>query len=263
MKAYQLKAMYIKHGDLTEAPTRAEADLFSIYKGEPGNFEWLADFSDPDLAYAHAVKWQAETKGKYRLDTTQFDAVMNPKPKPTFPEGFIKWHGGECPVDPNTDVQVILRQDARNHPDMVRPARNWAWPHHNWASDIVAYKVVEEAKPAKPIGHPHAELMAQYAEDAKSNSEPWTLWQWRQESSKPRDWETCTDHPNWYCHLEFHRKPAPAAPSGDPTHCPFCGGNDVVFANGDTFRSESSPDVLLTIDEHQCRSESCGRSFWS
>lgn len=53
--------------------------------------------------------------------------------------------------------------------------------------------------------------------------------------------------------------------NAEPTHCPFCGSNNVTFVN--TWRAyvTDPADAANTteLDEHQCRNESCGRSFWS
>lgn len=51
-------------------------------------------------------------------------------------------------------------------------------------------------------GHPHAELMAQYAEDAKTSIEPWTLWELRENDI----WFDLRGHPLWNSKLEYRRK---------------------------------------------------------
>ena len=53
-------------------------------------------------------------------------------------------------------------------------------------------------------GHVHAELMAQYAEDARNHKEPWKLWELR---VKGGDWYDCSLHPYWLETQEFRRKP--------------------------------------------------------
>lgn len=53
-------------------------------------------------------------------------------------------------------------------------------------------------------GHVHAELMAQYAEDARSHAKPWMLWQIKREAGV---WENCRRHPSWAVTTEFRRKP--------------------------------------------------------
>lgn len=51
-------------------------------------------------------------------------------------------------------------------------------------------------------GHLHAELMAQYAEDAKTSMEPWTLWEFR----KNDIWLDLQGHPLWNPFLKYRRK---------------------------------------------------------
>ena len=53
------------------------------------------------------------------------------------------------------------------------------------------------------MGHIHAELMAQYAEDAKQHDRPWELWQ----HGDHEDWVGCTTHPSWYKGHSYRRKP--------------------------------------------------------
>ena len=52
------------------------------------------------------------------------------------------------------------------------------------------------------MGHIHAELMAQYAEDAKQLAKPWELWQ----HGDDRVWSNCTSHPSWHIDFYFRRK---------------------------------------------------------
>lgn len=53
------------------------------------------------------------------------------------------------------------------------------------------------------MGHTHAELMAQYAEDAKQHDEPWELWQ----HDASGTWVDCVRHPSWRSHTQYRRKP--------------------------------------------------------
>ena len=66
------------------------------------------------------------------------------------------------------------------------------------------YKEIQFPLPTK--GHVHAELMAQYAEDAKTTDEPWELWQIK-DKYKDDVWICCLRHPIWATHLEYRRKP--------------------------------------------------------
>lgn len=53
-------------------------------------------------------------------------------------------------------------------------------------------------------GHIHAELMAQYAEDAKTTDRPWELWQVKCAAGI---WHRCQQHPKWECNTGYRRKP--------------------------------------------------------
>ena len=53
-------------------------------------------------------------------------------------------------------------------------------------------------------GHVHAELMAQYAEDAKTSKTPWKLWQMK---SADGVWRGCEAHPVWVSSTVYRRKP--------------------------------------------------------
>ena len=64
------------------------------------------------------------------------------------------------------------------------------------------YKEIQFPLPTN--GHVHAELMAQYAEDAKTATIPWELWQVKCDADL---WHRCQEHPKWATHLEYRRKP--------------------------------------------------------
>ena len=53
------------------------------------------------------------------------------------------------------------------------------------------------------MAHIHAELMAQYAEDAKKYNEPWKMWQ----NGDGNTWSDCTTHPYWLTTHVYRRKP--------------------------------------------------------
>lgn len=55
-------------------------------------------------------------------------------------------------------------------------------------------------------GHPHAALMAEYAEVAKTSDEPWLEFEHRLEGET---WEQFRDHPFWDVNASYRRKPAP------------------------------------------------------
>ena len=53
-------------------------------------------------------------------------------------------------------------------------------------------------------GHVHADLMALYAEDAKTTDKPWELWQIKNISG---EWRDLTCNPSFATHLGYRRKP--------------------------------------------------------
>lgn len=53
-------------------------------------------------------------------------------------------------------------------------------------------------------GHVHADLMALYAEDAKTTDKPWELWQVK---DKDGVWWECKNNPLWGGDTEYRRKP--------------------------------------------------------
>ena len=56
------------------------------------------------------------------------------------------------------------------------------------------------------MAHIHADLMAQYAEDAKQHDQPWELWQHGDDET----WTSCTTHPGWFTDHHYRRKPRSA-----------------------------------------------------
>ena len=54
---------------------------------------------------------------------------------------WIKWHGGECPVPPDTLVEVKLRSGA--FAAKRRAGSDW-WHHNGGSADIIAYRTVTE-----------------------------------------------------------------------------------------------------------------------
>lgn len=54
---------------------------------------------------------------------------------------WIKWHGGECPVPPETMVKVKFRRGA---PEREERAGRYFWNHEGEDDDIVEYRIVTE-----------------------------------------------------------------------------------------------------------------------
>ena len=67
-------------------------------------------------------------------------------------DGWIEWHGGECPVPPDTRVDVKFRDGDKWNSD---PANGVSWNHLDDGRDIIAYRIAsppEQPAPAEPSG---------------------------------------------------------------------------------------------------------------
>lgn len=58
---------------------------------------------------------------------------------------WYKWNGGECPVHPDSEVQVRLIDPEEEYGDMVERACNWVWDCVGCAQ-IIAFRVIKEHK---------------------------------------------------------------------------------------------------------------------
>ena len=109
------------------------------------------------------------------------------------------------------------------------------------------------------MGYIHAELMAQYAEDAKQHAHPWKLWQ----RGDHEGWVSCTSHPSWNIDHTYRRKPRSIKigehevpePCREPLHSgqkfwavnPFTGPQGFTWdGSKEDFHALESGFVLLT-----------------
>lgn len=75
-----------------------------------------------------------------------------------------------------------------------------------YASQPAAQVVANVLNSTHPrVGHPHAQVMAQYAEDARTASAPWLLWEWRPLAGGP--WKSLASSPAWDLRSLYRRKP--------------------------------------------------------
>lgn len=58
------------------------------------------------------------------------------------------WNGGDCPVHPESVVEIWLRDDVGGFKDR---ARTLAWTHDKDDGDIIAFRVVEQHVEPKSI----------------------------------------------------------------------------------------------------------------
>jgi hypothetical protein len=88
--------------------------------------------SDPRVSQSAAFMTPAESN----LQKVQI-------PTSTIPEGFIPWHGGECPVAEGTVVEVIYRDGERRMCDGFLPSVDWDRDEPPF--DIIAYRIHKPA----------------------------------------------------------------------------------------------------------------------
>ncbi len=83
--------------------------------------------------------------------------------------GWLPWYGGECPVDPDTVVEVMMRPCA---------GESGKASNYSWGSIITAYRVIEEKV------DPYAKLKAAAKDPTKQIrcggawADAGTLWTW-------------------------------------------------------------------------------------
>ena len=99
------------------------------------------------------------------------------------------------------------------------------------------------------MGHIHAELMAQYAEDAKVHDKPWELWQHVISGT----WVDCVIHPLWRTDRQYRRKPR-SIMIGDievPEPCKFPAyGQEYFVPDMDTASSTRRTWTHTQLDKH-------------
>jgi hypothetical protein len=76
---------------------------------------------------------------------SQSAAFMTPAEEPTIPEGFIPWHGGECPVAEGTAGEVLLRPPHLMQDDDIGSVLCWAHGELADPGDIIAYRIHKPA----------------------------------------------------------------------------------------------------------------------
>lgn len=97
-----------------------------------------------------------KTWGLQQFARAVVDAHRDPAPTPATDDGWIQWHGGECPVPPSTVVQY-RRRDGEG---WKRRAEVLRWEHRFNSGDIIAYRVIwkAEAPTEAPTTSPAPEI---------------------------------------------------------------------------------------------------------
>lgn len=99
-------------------------------RGEPGTGITL-----DELAVDHR-KIGASDKGATK---SQYEAALDKN------DGWIEWHGGECPVDSDAIVEVKYRKPNPYQFNNDR-AGDFTWSHDGFDGDIIAYRLQQPTK---------------------------------------------------------------------------------------------------------------------
>ncbi len=89
------------------------------------------------LEAAEAARAKGEMSGNRMVDLPRSITLT-----PTIPEGFIPWHGGECPVAEGVVGDLVCRNGeiAKKYSLHI-----CLWRHNGGANDIIAYRVHKPA----------------------------------------------------------------------------------------------------------------------
>jgi len=84
--------------------------------------------------------------------------------------------------------------------------------------------------------HKHAELMAQYAQDAMETDKPWERWEYLATECTDT-WQPCEGHPSWIRSNQYRRKPRTININGhevpEPVREPLENGQGYYFVTLD------------------------------
>jgi hypothetical protein len=130
------------------------AEEYGIYEGD---IVWLHDDGSGYMKYAHVGNGDTSIKAYKKWLWEQKQAT---------PDGWITWHGGECPVPKGTMVHVKFRcgEEAictaglSGHDEGFKKAIDSDWVAVDWSvdeveNDIVAYKLF-----GKPVAEFHKQV---------------------------------------------------------------------------------------------------------
>ena len=80
-------------------------------------------------------------KAKHYIDLLiELENKSNQSDNESNDDGWIEWNGGECPVDENAMVEIVMRDLEHEK----RIAGYFSWDHTKSRVDIIAYRVVKD-----------------------------------------------------------------------------------------------------------------------
>lgn len=105
-------------------------------------------------------EYLASQGGPYELQRNwdvqeAIDDLVGDEPAET--DGWIPWSGGECPVHPDTIVEIEFSSGIRP-PASKASYWSWSWPPGTNGSDIVAYRVTESTTPEENCGRSYGDV---------------------------------------------------------------------------------------------------------
>lgn len=104
------------------------------YGGDWGDGDWSNPFIDTIADDRHN---SIVTRNQYESALAASKAIVGHN-------GWIKWAGGECPVDSDAIVEVKFRNPSRNKFNNDR-AGDFTWSHDGFGGDIIAYRVHDQS----------------------------------------------------------------------------------------------------------------------
>lgn len=103
---------------------------FGLAAWEGGNWCGNEFYTITAIDYATAI-----------ITRDQFEAALAASKAVVGHNGWIDWHGGECPVEESSLVEVQYRNEKAIHIKGVVEAGQLCWSHDNSDGDIIAYRL--------------------------------------------------------------------------------------------------------------------------
>ena len=150
-----------------------------------------------DTQMKRKVRRDFDTAREYSVDVLECTEAEKKEVQQAFFDAGFKWeiHG-----------EAYKYTDAVQYTNTMyggRVTANLMYGNSVEENNMTAKEFLDIVYEPEKKGHVHAELMAQYAEDAKTHSEPWKLWQ----VYFSGEWNDL-GHSHAWCHtLEYRRKP--------------------------------------------------------
>lgn len=119
-----------------ENAVQDDDELISFYKSTPFRFGLTWDAEDKEVSDLHldccvqCDDWQTAIVTK-----EQYDNACK-----LVDDGYTLWFGGECPVNMNAHVEVVLCGDDLDGRDNFRRASDWRWEWEEGLTNIIAWR---------------------------------------------------------------------------------------------------------------------------